>query len=296
MALLESIERSNRAIGADGPLRVADDVELLNPCARRTAAGGERCGGDQICDAKLGESCIGGVTCGCTNGEKRASSREACQPVESWRVPIWVLRRDRHNLVYNSSFANPLDFVTKDYMQAFERGVGECKECSRQANSESNQQKMLTRFLGYPHTALRNAFVSAEVNEIADPMLANASLDAGLLFNATMNFRKGAVRTPADVYRLLLKYILEQNHFQVGKSSLFLSPLQPSLDPFSACYKVFLTRLESRAQTVCIWLAFRIFAIQRASASWMALIITAPAAQTIATSIRVIQASNACQR
>lgn len=85
---------------------------------------------------------------------------------------------------------------------------------------------------------LRNAFVSVEVNEILDPMLINSSWDNGLLFNATMHFRKGAVKNPLDVYTQLVKYIIEKNGQQVGNSGLYLSTNQKS--PFSSCFKVFL--------------------------------------------------------
>ena len=77
-----------------------------------------------------------------------------------------------------------------------------------------------------------------EVNEILDPMLINSSWDNGLLFNATMHFRKGAVKNPLDVYTQLVKYIIEKNGQQVGNSGLYLSTNQKS--PFSSCFKVFL--------------------------------------------------------
>jgi hypothetical protein len=81
----------------------------------------------------------------------------------------------------------------------------------------------------------RGAFVSAEVNEILDPMSVNASWDSGILFNATMHFRKGAVKNPQDAYNVLVRYALERNGHQLGKSGLYLSPYQQN--PFSACFK-----------------------------------------------------------
>lgn len=48
----------------------------------------------------------------------------------------------------------------------------------------------------------------AEVNEILEPMVVNASWDMGLLFNATMYFRKGTVRVPADAYNTLVWIVL----------------------------------------------------------------------------------------
>lgn len=79
--------------------------------------------------------------CGCPHGEKRASTGDLCRAVESWNVPLWVIRRNNHNIVYNETFANPVDALNKEYVRLFETGVGQC----------------------YPHTELRGSFVSAEV-------------------------------------------------------------------------------------------------------------------------------------
>lgn len=138
---MESLQRTNGLIGG-GRLQVAADVDLLDPCAT-PADRGEHCGG-QICNKDLGESCIAGQICGCTNGEKRANSKDSCHPVESWQIPLWVIRRHQQNLVFNESFGNPQDSIHKAYVKMFEDGIGQC----------------------YPHTNLRNGFVSAEVNEI----------------------------------------------------------------------------------------------------------------------------------
>lgn len=62
---------------------------------------------------QLGEVCIAGSVCGCGNGEKRSSPKDRCRAVESWTIPLWVIRRNQHNLVYNETFANPLDAVNK---------------------------------------------------------------------------------------------------------------------------------------------------------------------------------------
>ncbi|KAI6201465.1 hypothetical protein M3Y96_00844600 [Aphelenchoides besseyi] len=208
--LMESLQRSNGAVGG-GRLQVASDVDLLDPCAKSLPTG-DLCAG-HFCNSDLGEVCIAGELCGCANGEKRSSPRDSCHPVESWQIPLWVIRRRQQNLVYNNSFANPLDSINKAYVRMFEDGVGQC----------------------YPHTSLKNAFVSAEVNEILEPMHVNASWDTGLLFNATMNFRRGTVRTPSDAYRALIQYIIDRNNYQIGESGLYLNPYQP--DPFRACYK-----------------------------------------------------------
>lgn len=83
---------------------------------------------------------------------------------------------------------------------------------------------------------MRNGFVTAEVNDIINPMQVNASWDTGILFNSTMYFRKGVVRVPSDAYYTLIRYIIDHNNYQVGESGLYLNPYQP--DPFKACYKV----------------------------------------------------------
>uniref|UniRef100_A0A7E4VNX4 Transmembrane cell adhesion receptor mua-3 n=1 Tax=Panagrellus redivivus TaxID=6233 RepID=A0A7E4VNX4_PANRE len=207
---MESIQRSNGAIGG-GRLNVASDTDLLDPCYQPKPAG-DLCGG-QVCNTELGEVCIAGSICGCVSGEKRASPKDKCHPVESWTLPLWVIRKNQNNLVYNDTFANPQDELNKKYVEDFEKGVADC----------------------YPHTVLKNAFVSSEVNDILDPMVVNASWDTGILYNATMNFRKGAVRIPSDAYHTLVRYIIDRNNYQVGNSGLYLNPYQP--DPFKACYK-----------------------------------------------------------
>uniref|UniRef100_A0AC35GEY8 Notch n=1 Tax=Panagrolaimus sp. PS1159 TaxID=55785 RepID=A0AC35GEY8_9BILA len=207
---MNSVQRTNGAIGG-GRLNVASDVDLLDPCYKPPPAG-DLCNG-QVCKAELGEVCIAGSICGCVNGEKRASPKDKCRPVESFPVPLWVIRKNQNNLVYNETFGNPLDSLNKEYVKSFEKGVAEC----------------------YPHTVLKNAFVTAEVNDIVDPMVVNASMDTGIYYNATMYFRKGQVRIPSDAYHTLLRYIIDRNNYQIGNSGLYINPYQP--DPYSACYK-----------------------------------------------------------
>lgn len=77
--------------------------------------------------------CIANELCGCPTGQKRAGPEDQCRPVESWTIPLWVLRRDRHNLVFNETFANPRDQLNREYVRLFESGVAQC----------------------YPHTTLR---------------------------------------------------------------------------------------------------------------------------------------------
>ncbi|KIH53759.1 calcium binding EGF domain protein [Ancylostoma duodenale] len=141
--MMASLQRTNGVIGG-GSLRIADDSELLNPCRAEEPVG--ECGGHD-CKTELGEICIAGSVCGCPVGMRRAASTDVCRAVESWNVPLWVIRKDYKNLVYNDSFANPLDSIYKSYVQDYEKGIAGC----------------------YPHTTLRNAFVAADVNEIVNP-------------------------------------------------------------------------------------------------------------------------------
>ncbi|KAK6028756.1 EGF-like domain protein [Ostertagia ostertagi] len=145
---------------------------------------------------------------------RRAASTDVCRAVESWNVPLLVIRKEHTNLIYNDSFANPMDSTYKSYVRDYERGIGGC----------------------YPHTTLRNAFVAADVNEIVNPRMMNASWESGLLFNTTVHFRKGAVRIPSDVYYELVRYIIERNGYEVGDSGLYLNEYQPN--PYKPCFKV----------------------------------------------------------
>lgn len=105
--LMESVQRTNGQIGS-GRLNVAADVDQLDPCAKPLPRG-DLCGGT-ICLAELGEICIVAGTCGCANGEKRASSKDKCRPVESWTLPLWIIRKNQNNLIFNETFANPVNF------------------------------------------------------------------------------------------------------------------------------------------------------------------------------------------
>lgn len=105
-----SLERTNLHIGG-GSLRVADDFDSLNPCRQAVEPIGE-CGGVN-CNKALGEECIAGAICGCPAGMRRASSNDVCRPVESWTIPLLVARKEKTNLVYNDSFANPQDMIYK---------------------------------------------------------------------------------------------------------------------------------------------------------------------------------------
>lgn len=208
--LAKSIQRTNGAIGG-GPLRVASDYDQLNPC-RPKLPHGEVCG-TNICNNELGEVCIAGSLCGCTHGEKRSSPTDICRPVEAWNIVLWVMRKDDEKLMYTDILANPRHMVTKELVKRFENGIGQC----------------------YPNTALAGSFVTAEVNEIMDPMNINATWDRGILFNSTVYFRKGSVRLPSDVYHMLIRYIMDRNNYQIGQSGLYINSYQS--DPFKACWK-----------------------------------------------------------
>lgn len=107
--LMESVQRSNGQIGG-GRLTVAADIQQLDPCAKPLPRG-DLCGG-AICNKELGEVCIVAGVCGCANGEKRASPKDKCRPVESWTIPLWVIRKNLNNLIFNETFANPVGFFT----------------------------------------------------------------------------------------------------------------------------------------------------------------------------------------
>uniref|UniRef100_A0A914CT96 Uncharacterized protein n=1 Tax=Acrobeloides nanus TaxID=290746 RepID=A0A914CT96_9BILA len=207
--LMESIQQTNGAIGG-GQLHVASDIDLLDPCAKPVPTG-ELCGG-QYCNAELGEVCIAGTVCGCVNGEKRASPKDHCRPVEPVNFPLWVIRKNHNQLTYNDTFGNPQDAINKQYVDDFNNGIAD----------------------SYPQTTLKNGFVTSDVIDITDPKLVNATWDKGVIFNATMYFRRGTIRSPQETYQVLVDYILHRNNLEIGHSGLFLNPYQPN--PFSSCY------------------------------------------------------------
>lgn len=125
-----------------------------------------------------------------------------------------MIRKNLVNLIFNETFLNPQNEIYDSYVRSFENGIKQC----------------------YPHTNLKNHFVTAEVSEIIDPMTINSTWNTGLLFNTTVYFRKGSVKVPSDAYDLLIQYIIDENNYQVGNSNLYLSPYQSS--PFKPCYKV----------------------------------------------------------
>lgn len=67
--------------------------------------------------------------------------------VESWSLPLWVVRENDKELNYDKNLANPQSDRYKQLVNAFEKGVAE----------------------SYANTPLKNSFVAAEVNKITQP-------------------------------------------------------------------------------------------------------------------------------
>lgn len=67
--------------------------------------------------------------------------------VESWSLPLWVVRQNTEELNYNDNLANPKSEQYKQLVTAFEKGIAE----------------------SYANTPLKNGFVVAKVNEIIRP-------------------------------------------------------------------------------------------------------------------------------
>uniref|UniRef100_A0A914C217 Uncharacterized protein n=1 Tax=Acrobeloides nanus TaxID=290746 RepID=A0A914C217_9BILA len=205
--LMESIQRTNGTIGG-GQLNVASDIDLLDPCAKPIPTG-ELCG-EQFCNADLGEVCISGRCgrnlynwCGCMNGESRDSLKDHCRPVQLVNFPLWVIRKNHNQLTYNDTFANSLDALNRQYVDDFNNGIADC----------------------YQHTTLKNVFATSDVVDITNPMLVNATWNKGVIFNATMHFRRG---NPTETYQVLVDYIMFRNNYEIGHSGLFLNPYQPN--------------------------------------------------------------------
>lgn len=67
--------------------------------------------------------------------------------VESWSLPLWVVRQNTKELNYDKDLANPESEQYRELVAAFEKGIAE----------------------SYAHTPLGNGFVVAEVNEVTRP-------------------------------------------------------------------------------------------------------------------------------
>uniref|UniRef100_A0A915AKQ6 Transmembrane cell adhesion receptor mua-3 n=1 Tax=Parascaris univalens TaxID=6257 RepID=A0A915AKQ6_PARUN len=208
--LLAAIKTNDYRLG-NRHLMTAKDIDQLDPC-RKEEQRGNPCG-STFCRADLGEECIAGRLCGCPNGQKRNGSDEKCRQVESWNLPLWVIREGNRILSYTDELSNPQDEEHKKLVEAFEKGIAE----------------------SYIRTPLKSGFVVAEVNDIANPNTMNKSWDGGILYNFTANFVRGTVSTPSQVFTDLIDYIIKKNNYEVGSSKQFISPDQA--DPFDACYK-----------------------------------------------------------
>lgn len=71
--------------------------------------------------------------------------------VESWNLPLWVIREGNRLLNYTDELSNPQDEEHKKLVEAFEKGIAE----------------------SYIRTPLKSGFVVAEVNDIANPNTIN---------------------------------------------------------------------------------------------------------------------------
>uniref|UniRef100_A0A1I7VU29 Transmembrane matrix receptor MUP-4 n=1 Tax=Loa loa TaxID=7209 RepID=A0A1I7VU29_LOALO len=103
--------------------------------------------GEMTCQEELGEICSEDQLCVCPSGQKRPNADEKCRAVESWSLPLWVIRQNTEELNYNDNLANPQNDRYKELVNAFEKGIAE----------------------SYANTPLKNGFVIAEVNEITRP-------------------------------------------------------------------------------------------------------------------------------
>ncbi|CAG9540270.1 unnamed protein product [Cercopithifilaria johnstoni] len=168
--------------------------------------------GEMACQEELNEICSENRLCVCPPEQKRPAHGEKCRPVESWSLPLWVIRQNNEELNYNDNLANPRSDRYKELVTSFEKGIAE----------------------SYANTPLRNGFVVADVNKITRPSDLVKQWDKGILYNFTVNFIRGSVASPPSVFTDLLNYITQRNNFEVGKSKQYISPIQAN--PFDNCY------------------------------------------------------------
>uniref|UniRef100_A0A183FQQ6 VWFA domain-containing protein n=1 Tax=Heligmosomoides polygyrus TaxID=6339 RepID=A0A183FQQ6_HELPZ len=223
--------------GRIAKLKVADDFKLLDPCKYvnilvlvEDQVYGTSCG-TSFCNEALGEECIAGKLCGCPKGQKRKDAQSPCRVVESFNLPLYVIRDGSKTIKYTSSLANPRDEQHRDLVERY-------AQLPLKA-SEDVLYLVVSRFetgisQSYNNTPLRNGFVTVEVNDIEEPSLRNTSWVHGVLYNFTSHFVRGAVGEPSTVFTDLIEYISKKNNYEVGTSKLFISPDQAN--PFSACY------------------------------------------------------------
>lgn len=173
-------------------IKLSDDADL-DPCKKEEEKKGIPCG-NTFCSIELGEECIAGKICGCPKGQKRKDANSPCRAVESWNLPLYVIRDGHEKITYSPSLSNPLNDDHKDLVSRFESGVAQ----------------------SYDKTPLKGAFVTAEVNEIENPESRKKSWDTGILYNFTSHFVKGSVAEPASVFTDLIDYIQKRNDFEVS--------------------------------------------------------------------------------
>ncbi|VBB35554.1 unnamed protein product, partial [Acanthocheilonema viteae] len=112
--------------------------------------------------------------------------------VESWSLPLWVIRQNTEELNYNDDLANPQSNRYRELVAAFEKGIAE----------------------SYANTPLKNGFVVAEVNEITRPSDFIKQWDKGILYNFTVSFVRGSVASLFSIFPDLLNYITQWNNFE----------------------------------------------------------------------------------
>ncbi|RCN51669.1 EGF-like domain protein [Ancylostoma caninum] len=205
------VARVNAAGGRIDKLKVADDFTLLDPCKVEEQVYGTSCG-TSFCNEALGEECIAGKLCGCPKGQKRKDAKSPCRVVESFNLPLYVIKDGTKVIKFTPDIANPRNDEHKDLVERFEMGVSE----------------------SYDKTPLKSGFVTAEVNDIEEPSSRNASWIHGILYNFTSHFVRGSVGEPSTVFTDLIEYISKKNNYEVGTSKLFISSDQAN--PFSSCY------------------------------------------------------------
>ncbi|KHJ84237.1 SEA domain protein, partial [Oesophagostomum dentatum] len=201
----------NSAGGRIDKLKVADDFALLDPCKVEEQVSGVPCG-SSYCNEALGEECIAGKLCGCPKGQKRKDANSPCRVVESFNLPLYVIRDGEKQIKFTPNVADPRDDLHKDLVGRFESGIAQ----------------------SYNKTPLHGGFITAEVNDIEEPSTRNASWIPGILYNFTSHFVRGSVGEPSTVFTDLIEYIAKKNNHEVGTSKLFISPDQAN--PFSSCY------------------------------------------------------------
>uniref|UniRef100_A0A158QLB9 VWFA domain-containing protein n=1 Tax=Haemonchus placei TaxID=6290 RepID=A0A158QLB9_HAEPC len=189
----------------------AAQVFVSNMKSKIEVVYGTSCG-TMFCNEALGEECIAGKLCGCPKGQKRKDAQSPCRVVESFNLPLYVIRDGNNPLKYTPAIANPRDDRHKELVDRFETGIAQ----------------------SYNKTPIKNGFVSVEVNDIEEPSLRNASWISGILYNFTTHFVRGTVSAPSMVFTDLVDYIIKKNNYEVGQSKLFISPDQ--MNPFTACY------------------------------------------------------------